>query len=284
MSNWVYLEGKFVRFEDASVSIANRSFNYGDGLFESIRIIQGHAIFFYEHCERLFSGMQICGFEIKGLNAFQLLEIARELILKNEVKSGKLKINVYRKSGGRYTPDNDGALLLMSLEALENAEYTWNSKGLQTGLYTAITKPVNLLSGLKTNAALLYVMASREARIQGWDEIFLLNDSGNLCEGSSTSLFLVDENRAVHTPALSQGPLWGVMRKNIIRILHDAGIECIEREITPEELLNAREVFVTSAIRGIHWVVSYREKRYFNTIGKKVFQMLQDEVRNQLLI
>jgi branched-chain amino acid aminotransferase len=61
-------------------------------------------------------------------------------------------------------------------------------------------------------------------------------------------------------------------------------MQCIEREIAADELLSAREVFVTNAIQGIRWVVSYGERRYFNTIGKKVFQLLQAEVQKLLLV
>jgi branched-chain amino acid aminotransferase len=278
MSDWIFLDGDFIQRERASLSLSNRSFNYGDALFESIRIVNRTALFFDDHWERLRHGMGICGMQSERLSASKIRNAADELILKNKVKGGRLKVLVYRDAEGFYGPETDGIKCFMSISELEHDCFVWNHKGLQTGLYTDIKKPHNLLAEIKSTSALMYVLAAREARLKGWDEIFLLNESGFLCEGSSSSVFLVDENQNIHTPALNQSPLPGVMRKNVIRLIQEVGIKCTERTIAAEELLTAREVFVTNSIRGIRWVVSYREIRYFNTFGKKVFQLLQDEV------
>jgi branched-chain amino acid aminotransferase len=284
MHNWIYSGGHFMQVDAVSVALSNRSFNYGDGLFESIRIASGRMLFFDDHWLRLLNGMRLCGYPDDFLIASDLHQIASELIQKNEVKGGRLKLLVYRDADGYYKPESDNLEWLIMTNGMEHSEFAWNNKGFQVGLYTAIKKPMNLLAEIKSTSALMYVLAARDARINGWDEIFLLNDAGFLCEGSSSSVFLVDENRNIHTPSLNQSPLPGVMRKNIIRLIRDSGMQCIEREIAADELLTAREVFVTSAIQGIRWVVSCGERRYFNTIGKKVFQLLQAEVQKLLLI
>lgn len=280
MSDWVFSDGDFIRREDASLKLSNRSLNYGDGLFESIRIVNGKPLFFNDHWERLKHGMGLCGLATERLNASEIRNIAAELIEKNKVKGGRLRLLVYRNAEGFYRPETDEVKCFMSTNETEHDCFVWNNKGLQTGLYTAIKKPHNLLAEIKSTSALMYVLAARDARESGWDEIFLLNESGMLCEGSSSSVFLVDENQNIHTPALNQSPLPGVMRKNAIRLIRESGMKCTEREISADELLTAREVFVTNAIQGIRWVVSYREKRYFNTIGKKVFQLLLNEIEN----
>ena len=280
MSDWVFSDGDFIRREDASLMLSNRSLNYGDGLFESIRIVNGKPLFFNDHWERLKHGMGLCGLATERLSASEIRNIAAELIEKNKVKGGRLRLLIYRDAEGFYRPETDEVKCFMSTNETEHDCFVWNNKGLQTGLYTAIKKPHNLLAEIKSTSALMYVLAARDARESGWDEIFLLNESGMLCEGSSTSVFLVDENQNIHTPALNQSPLPGVMRKNAIRLIRESGMKCTEREISADELLTAREVFVTNAIQGIRWVVSYREKRYFNTIGKKVFQLLLHEIEN----
>ncbi len=280
MSDWVFSDGDFIRREEASLKLSNRSLNYGDGLFESIRIVNGKPLFFNDHWERLKHGMGLCGFAAERLSASEIRNIAAELIEKNKVKGGRLRLLVYRDAEGFYRPETDEVKCFMSTNETEHDCFVWNNKGLQTGLYTAIKKPHNLLAEIKSTSALMYVLAARDARESGWDEIFLLNESGMLCEGSSSSVFLVDENQNIHTPALNQSPLPGVMRKHAIRLIRESGMKCTEREISADELLTAREVFVTNAIQGIRWVVSYREKRYFNTIGKKVFQLLLHEIEN----
>jgi branched-chain amino acid aminotransferase len=281
MYNWIFLDGDFIQRESASINLSNRSFNYGDALFESIRIINGTTLFFDDHWERLKHGMGICGMQSEErLSALNIRNVADELIQKNKVKGGRLKLLVYRDAEGFYSPVTDEVKYFMSINETEHDCFVWNNKGLQAGLYTAIKKPHNLLAEIKSTSALMYVLAARDARESGWDEIFLLNESGFLCEGSSSSVFLVDENQNIHTPALNHSPLPGVMRKNVIRLIRESGIKFTERAIAAEELLTAREVFVTNAIQGIRWVVSYREKRYFNTIGKKVFQLLLNEIEN----
>lgn len=280
MSEWILSDGIFIRTEDASVSLSNRSFNYGDALFESIRIVNGRLLFFDDHWERLMHGLAVCGMAPAKLSSSAILQKTESLIQRNNVTSGRLKLLVYRDSSGFYMPATDEPKYQITTSNIAHDTFLWNTKGLQTGLYSAIKKPINLLAKIKSTSALLYVMAAREARQHGWDEIFLLNELGHLCEGSSSSVFVVDENRDIHTPALNQAPLPGVMRKNVIRLMRNAGMKCTEREISADELLTAREVFVTNAIQGIRWVVSYRDKRYFNTVGKKVFQLLQEEVDN----
>jgi len=278
MSNWAYTDAGFVLCSELSLELTNRSFSYGDGLFESIRIANGMALFLDKHIARLQAGMKICGLENDLISESKLLEISSELIRRNKLQGGRLKIQVYRTDGGYYKPATDDARLIVSTELLANPTFIWNNKGLQTGLYAGIKKPINLLSGLKSNSALLYVLAAREARIKAWDEIFILNEFGNLCEGSSSSIFLIDNAGTVHTPALSQGLLPGIMRQNIIELMQSNGMVCVEREIRPEELLEVRELFITNAIHGIRWVVSYNDKRYFNNIGKSVFRLLQEQV------
>jgi branched-subunit amino acid aminotransferase/4-amino-4-deoxychorismate lyase len=284
MNKWAFAHGGFRPIEDVAFGPSNRSFAYGDGLFESIRIINRKPLFFEAHCNRLHNGMRTCGIDFNSLTAVALKGIADELIQKNEVLSGKLKLVVFRSDGGLYTPEHDDPQLLMVCESLESPEFNWNNKGLQTGLYTAIKKPLNLLAEIKSNASLLYVLAARDARLNAWDEIFLLNERGNLCEGSASNVFLVDDSGIVHTPALMEGALPGIMRGVLLRLMREAGMQCVERKIGPEELLNAREVFVSNAVQGIRWVVSYEEKRYFNAVGKKIFHLLQGEMQKQLSV
>lgn len=284
MHNWLYWNSNFVEREQALLSISNRSFQYGDGLFESMRIINGQLLFFEDHWERILRGMSICGMSSADFNSLEIRNIADEIIQRNNVNGGRMKLLVYRYSEGFYKPETDGVKYLISTHDTEHERFVWNTQGWQTGLFTSIRKPINFLSEVKSTSALLYVLAAREARINHWDEIFILNEAGFLCEGSFSSVFLVDENRTIHTPALTEGPLPGVMRKHAIKLIREAGMECIERTVAVEELLHAREVFVTNAIQGIRWVVSYRDKRYFNTIGKKVFQLLQNEVENLGLV
>jgi len=145
------------------------------------------------------------------------------------------------------------------------------NRGLIVDIYAEHRKPAGELARLKSNNALLFVMAGLFKKQQGCDEVFLLNQHGNLCEGLSSNLFIY-YGSVLYTPALTEGCVEGVMRRAVMELADRINIPVVEAQIHPEILEQADEVFCTNAVRGVQWVMGYRQKRYFNRISK----MLQD--------
>jgi branched-chain amino acid aminotransferase len=154
--------------------------------------------------------------------------------------------------------------------ALPEDSGNWNSNGLELGIYTAIKKSRDLLSNLKHNNFLPYVMASLHAKKQQWNDAVVLNNEGRICETTITNIFLI-KNGVVHTPSLAEGCVAGIMRKHILQQLDKLNMPFMEGEITMEDLLDADEVFLSNSIYRVRWVKSIGDKKYSNSQTQKIY-------------
>lgn len=259
------------------VTIHNRSFRYGDGLFESIRIANHHPQFLKEHLMRLNTGLQLLKMKAPVLLTEDFLSDAiKEIAKKNNVGPGaRVRLTVYRKDGGLYTPETDETEFLIEAETLEDGHYVLNSKGYSIDLYSELKKQQNVLSNIKSANSLLYVMASINRKLLGLDECLLLNDKHYIIEGISSNIFAV-KNGVLYTPPISDGCVEGVMRKKIIEVAQANRIAVYEISIMQNVLLGADELFLTNAVHGIRWIVAYKQKRYFNNTSKKLIDKLNE--------
>jgi branched-chain amino acid aminotransferase len=256
-------------------SFSNRSFMYGDGLFETVRISNSRPLFLSEHFERLFDGAEILGFRVPK-NRDELREEIIRFIEINHIVEGRMRLALYRNDGGYYAPDSDEASYLISASALSVPAFQFNEKGLHLGIHPYLRKSVSILSEIKSTSALQYVMAARYGKSQGWDDTILLNDEEKLCETASSNLFLVLPGRQIVTPKQGEGLLPGVFRKNLLRCLSEHDIDVSETTLTSDVLLQAEELFICNSIKGIQWVVSYGQKRYFGSFTRTISQKMNN--------
>lgn len=248
----------------------NRAFKYGDGVFETMHFSRGELFFVDDHFERLVRGMYTIGLDTTLLNPIDICNDINRLCEKLGFKEARIRLALYRKEGGAYMPHTDSYNIIITAEELSESGYRINQKGLRLGLFSEIRKPVNALAGVKSSNALLYVLAARYARDNGWDESFLLNEHGRICEANSSNIFLILPDKRILTPPTSEGILPGVMRKNVIKFLQDSNYQIEEAILLTEDFYRAEEVFLTNAVTGIRWVLAFREKRYFGTITKQI--------------
>lgn len=257
------------------LNASNRSFRYGDGLFETIRMSNGKLQFPEYHVDRLKAGMK--ALKIEGsvlLDEYFLKQKTAELCKKNKLKDNvKFRLSVYRGGEGLYTPEINKYGYVLEATPMDSNQYEINKKGLIVDVYNELTKPVNVLSNCKTSSSLLYVMAGLYKKQQKLDETIILNQHGFICETISSNIFVVYDKQ-IYTPALSEGCIAGVMRKVVMQLANANNISIIEAQLNPEVLRQAEEVFITNAVGGIRWVMGYGRKRYFNEISKNMSALL----------
>ena len=271
---FINFNGEILPADSKLLSVSNRAFRYGDGLFESMRLIKGQLKFADQHADRLQRGMK--ALKIDGysqMDAWFLKEKAEDLSRRNKVKHGRLRLTVYRNAEGLYTPTQNKMGWCLELTAVDEPRYFLNEKGLIMGIYDELPKPTNYLSNIKTCNSLIYVMAGLYKAQNKLDDVFLLNQSGNLCEAGSSNLFIWYQNH-LYTPALSEGCVEGVMRQVIINLAKQNNIPITEAQISPDILYEAEEVFLTNAARGIQCVMGFGVRRYFNEISKQLVEEL----------
>ena len=266
---------EFFSINQPVISASNRSFRYGDGLFETIRMSNGKLNFPELHADRLREGMKALKIEGSALlDEYFLKQKTAELCKKNKLKDNvKFRLSVYRAGNGLYTPESNKYGYVLEASPLTGNQYELNKKGLIVDVYNEITKPVNMLSNIKTSSSLLYVMAGLFKKQHKLDEAILLNQHGFICESISSNIFVVYDKQ-IYTPALSEGCISGVMRKVVMQLAKANDISIIEAQLNPEVLRQAEEVFVTNAIGGIRWIMGYGRKRYFNENAKNLSTLL----------
>lgn len=278
----INLNGNILPADQPVFTADNRAFRYGDGLFESIRMIGGEMPLFNLHFPRLSHGCELLKFK---LQKEMTPEFFRDEILKlteaQEISdNARIRLTIFRTAGGYYMPKSSAAEFLVEAESMDDEGFPMNEKGYVVDLFTDIEKPTTQFSTFKTGNALIYVLAAIHRQEHNLDDCLLINNKSRVIESIDSNLFIVRANE-VHTPPVAEGCVSGVMREYIIRLLEKENIPLRETPLTLEELFNAEEMFLTNAIHGIRWIGQYKIKEYENFLSGKLSQLLNSDLLNR---
>lgn len=257
----------------------NRGLLYGDAVFETLRYGHGHIHFWEDHYFRLMAAMRIFRMRIPMSFTPEFLEqeclrvVTSQKILS---PSWRIRLTVFRNDGGTYLPASKGVGYLIEAKPIEGELYAAKEK-YQVELFKDYYLQKSMLSNLKSNNKALNVIGSIFMQEQGFDNGILVNDDKEVVEFLNGNLFVVD-NGVLRTPPISSGCLDGVMRKQLIRLVKKLGITCVEEKISPFDLQQVQEVFMTNSIVGIQPVSSYRRTDYQKTIAVQLQQALNNWV------
>ena len=275
MLNPINFNGQILDGDTIGFNQLKRGFNFGDGLFETIRVFNGKSIYLDAHFNRIFSGLEVL--KIKQNYSFNLNSLERyinELLLYKNIKyGGKVKVYIFRAGLGTYKPETNQMSLVVEAMDLEQNEYVLNKKGFLVDIYNEYSKTINQLSFFKTSNSLLYVLAAVTASENNLDDLFIINEKSEIIESSNSNVFFLKEDFLV-TPPLNSGCIEGVMRLEVIKAAKGLGIKVLESNIYKEDLEMSREIFLTNVISGVRWVGGYKKKRFYNLISKKIIQKL----------
>ena len=265
---------------DTNLLDQNRGFLYGDGVFETLKIVGGKILFFEDHYFRLMAAMRIVRMEIPMNFTLEYLEEqVLSLVEKNKIEqSARARITVYRNNGGFYLPTNNTVSFLIQTSAIENPVYSISEKEYEVDLYKDFYIPKQLLSTLKTTNKMIHVTGSIYAKENDLDNCILLNDSKNVVEALQGNLFMRMGNKLI-TPPISEGCLNGIMRKQILSFAKkETNLEVVEQVISPFDLQKADELFVTNVIRGIQPITKYRKKEFEQDTAKVLNTILKQHL------
>lgn len=273
-SGFINYNGQIIAQDTKVFGPNNRAYRYGDGLFETMRMMEGNLMFFKYHIDRLFKGMDTL--KLKYHKAFDQEFIASEifsLARTNKIfKNARIRFSVFREDGGWYTPEKNSFQYLIEMESLDSSNYN-AERGLIVDVYRDVRKDYSALSSLKTINALPYVLAGVYRKENQLDECILLNKDNNIVESISSNVFLVKENK-VYTPSITEGCIDGVMRKVVIEIIKKNKLALFETKLPVALLEHADEIFLTNSLQGIQTVVGMGPKRYFSKLGKELLLAL----------
>lgn len=266
--------------QDENILTQNRAFLYGDGVFETLKIVNNRILFLEDHYFRLMASMRVVRMEIPMNFTMEFFEEeVLKLVQENEISaSARARITVFRNDGGLYLPKTNEVSYLIQATALENTSYTLNTADYEVDLYKDFYVTKQLLSSIKTTNKLINVTGSIFAHENGLANCLLVNDTKNVVEGLQGNLFMLMGKKLI-TPPISEGCLNGIMRKQVLALakkLQD--IEVLEEIISPFDLQKADELFLTNVIIGIQPITKYRKKEFTSDLAHLLVQKLNESI------
>jgi len=246
----VLVNDRFVPEEQAVVSVLDRGFLYGDGLFETVRVSNGRLFRWGRHMLRLHRGANSLRLGVPIADT-RLRELAMELIRLNGAPEGMLRLTLTRGTSARgYSPKiTSKPTLVMMIHPMISSETG------HTPQWRLVTASLRLrtgdpLSHFKSCNRLIQVLARAEADAAGCDEVLLLNDAGHAVETASGNLFWIDEGN-IFTAPVGTGILAGVTRSVLFEVCDSMGKRVVEHNITREQLLGMEAVFASVSTLGV---------------------------------
>jgi branched-chain amino acid aminotransferase len=249
-SEWIWMNGEFVAWDDAKVHVLSHGFHYGTGVFEGIRCYEtdrGPAIFRHrEHLERLAMSAELYYLPLAH-SMDEVRDATHELIRRNGLDSCYIRPLAFRGYGemGLYAPTAPVEMMV--------AVWPWGAylgeEGKRNGVRAKVSSwrrisPSSLIPHAKASGQYLNsILAKTESANAGYDEAILLDEAGNVCEGSGENIFVIRDGE-IATPGHTASILDGISRKSVIQIAADLGYEVVERDIARSELYLADEVFL----------------------------------------
>ncbi|NQT22478.1 MAG: aminotransferase class IV [Candidatus Omnitrophica bacterium] len=258
----IFLNNRFVSLKNAKVSILDRGFLYGDGVFETMRAYNGQVFMAKDHIERLLTSLE--RLKIKSpYNEKKLHVIIEKTLRRNRLKEAYVKLIVTRgvaPSGidviGRIKPS-----LCVFASPVRKIPRNIYKNGIKLTFAQTRKNEESPISGIKSLNYLDNILARFQAKEGGFDEVMFLNTKGNVSEASTSNVFLV-KNGVIVTPPKDAGLLPGVTRKTVIKIIKQFfNNKIYEKNLKPKDLLRADEVFLTNSILEIVPVVKLGRKR-----------------------
>lgn len=275
----VFYNGKYISPSDVHISLNDRAFRYGDGLFETMHANGRKIQFFQDHISRFRRGVDLLKLILPEQYTDEYIAQCIDGVLHRcrLYQGASVKLSVWRTAEGKYIPNAASFNLLIEASYLSEGPYALNSKGLIIGIYDEIRKPVSPIFSVKSCNSLFYIMAGIYANENNFDDVVLLNNDGGIVEATSSNVFFIAEGKLI-TPSSKSGCLFGVMRLNILKIAKAIGMEVIEVDkIFPAELISMDEIFMTNANCGIKWIAGFENKRYLNRVSRKIMRALNEK-------
>lgn len=244
MSRIVYVNGRYVPEEEATISIFDRGFLFADGVYEVSSILRGKLIDNAVHLARLRRSLKELEMDSPASDE-EIETIQKELIARNQVEEGMVYLQITRGVAERAFPFPQG--ITPSLVMFTRAYSVIDIPKAESGISVITTPDIRWgRRDIKTIGLLAPCMAIMIAKAAGADDAWLV-ENGYVNEGTSNNAYIVTRSGTLVTRHLGTEILHGVTRKAVLRLTEEAQINMEERSFTVEEAYDAEEAFITSA-------------------------------------
>lgn len=279
---WVYLDGAFVKEENAMVSVKDHSFLYGDGCFEGIGVFRGRVIHLGEHVDRFYRSARMLRIpvpvrppELHDL----IVETARRNGMGGSSGTGYLR-PILSRGAGPLGVSWSGRIEKPTLAIIPQSGERKIAYGDEIPVLTAVTSrytkpdPASAEPRIKTNNYLNSILAFLEAADRGADAAILRDQRGFICEAHGMNIMTVTREEISSPP---EGvALAGITRANVLRAATELGIKWAEASLTPYDLMCADEVFLTASLEGVSAVSAIDGQAMPGPVPGAITRLLRD--------
>lgn len=248
----VYVNGEIVPEEAARISALDRGFTLGDGVFDTVRAVEGRVFRLVDHLVRLGSSAGVIGLELP-MGPEELSRAVEEVLETNALTRALMRITVSRGAPaerGLMPPANPRPTVAINATPFDGYAEERYALGIGAIISSIRRNESSPLSRIKSCCYLDSVLARLEATERGAEEALFLNTHGDLACGASSNLFLAVDSVLV-TPPLESGVLAGITRRVVLELAGRLDMPHEERRVTPEELYRSQEAFVTNTALGV---------------------------------
>jgi len=244
----VFLNGLFMPLDSARVSVVDRGFSYGDGLFETMRSYDGTVFRLSAHLERLYQSLDTIYLKLP-MTVGEMKSAVCETLVKNGQPDCMIRLTVSRgeqTSGFHIDPDAAPTLVII-VRSLETLPKEWYEQGIKISLYPNTAQKVGgLQRSIKSCNFLTNILIREKAHRQNSVEGILMDDLGRITEGTTSNVFIVKDGTLM-TPAINENVLPGITRQAVLDIAPRLRIPVVQKSITAEDIYHAEEVFITNS-------------------------------------
>jgi len=277
---FIWLDGRFVKWNQAKLHVLSHGLHYASCVFEGARIYNGKIFKLNEHTKRLFFSSKILGFKLpykeKVIN-----KACEQIVKKQKIKNGYLRPFAWRGSE-MMAISAQNTTIHVAIATWEMSTYfdkrkKFNGIKLKTSKWI---RPPSNTAPIQAKAAGLYMICTLSKHIaekKGFDDSLMLDSNGYVAESTGANIFFVKNNK-LYTP-IADCFLNGITRQTVIKLAKKNNIKIIEKRILPRELLKADEIFLTGTAVEIT-PISQIDNKKFNVgeITKKLISLFSDLV------
>lgn len=253
MSRIVYVNGKFVAEESASISVFDRGFLFADAVYEVSSVLEGKLVDNEAHIKRLHRSMGELSIKAP-ISDDEIRKVQHELIARNELHEGLIYLQVTRGAADRdfaFPAESTSGIVMFS-----QAKNIMNAPQATTGVSVISVPDIRWKRrDIKTVGLLAQVLAKQAAVDAGVADAWMIED-GYVTEGSSNNAFIVDADGKLITRHLGSEILPGITRAAVLQMVENEKLDFEERAFTLDEAKNASEAFITSATTFVWPVVN----------------------------
>lgn len=249
----IWVNGQPVSADTLHLSALDRGFTLADGVFETMRVYDGHAFRLDAHIRRLSDATSALGIPLPT----DMREVVTHAVVEasaSGLREASVRLTVSRGVGspGLAPPSSPQPTIVLAIAPPPAFSPEIYGNGVTVHVASGRRNERAMTAGLKTIAFTDSVLALAEARAAGADDAIFLDSEGHVSEASSSNVFIAAaDSKALVTPPLSCGALPGITRATVIELANALGLGVEVRPIEHEELLASREVFLTSSLRAI---------------------------------